>query len=100
MKLFFSLVNIDMFSREERLYFGLVFCLFIVILLILYFLVEFVYSIITDKIYFHYKYQAINEFKRCLRQIKKDHEQNYVHDLEMLYIAIKEGENKNEKDIQ
>ena len=100
MKEFFNFSDIEMFSREETLLFGLIFCFIIVLILMIYFIINFIQSLVTDRIYYHYKHKAIKELKKCLRQIRIEHEQNYVQNFEMLYSAIKKGENANEKNIQ
>ena len=87
---------IQMFSSQEYSFFGMVFFSLIVIVVLTYLLFNFIVSLITDRIYYHYKKKAIKQLRKALRQCRIEHEELYVHDIEMLYNAIKEGESEVE----
>ena len=70
--------NIEMFSKEEYMMFGIVFCLFIAVVLMLYLVWNFVQSLITDRIYYYHKHKAIKELKKCLREIHRSEQEDYV----------------------
>lgn len=83
---------IMMHSSEEHLMFGLIVAFIVAIILLTYMLFDFVASLITDRIYYRRKKIATRELKKAIRQIRKENQETYMHDITALYQAIEKGE--------